>query len=970
MSRHLSTDASRTPSPLPAPRGRHLRSGWTTSLPITAGDQGDPTGGETPPPPGVGVEDGFLTASSASGRRTTPMDRAMVVEGTPLRQPNSFVLGTPSSSEDEADSPLLLSEREPSVEMASMGALTAKISHETVEAALAANAALHQQMVASERQRNRDFDTNMASLGGRHSRIEQMFADVSERIGLVGAESSALVVLSKDVRSVVRDSMDTVLRTMAINDQKYRDLCAESDRQHQEAWAAFELRASEMHETHIKRVGDTSKSISDMQVKLQSSFDRMKYFEKNVQAHLEDRLPVILTAVVDKALAPTLSTVLADCLPSTFASVLEGSMADFQSRFGSADSAASTQQVRDLLEAATDARVREHSAVMGAIEQIGTRVSALDDAIAASEVPTPIAPPHPPPPPVAVRPLGSVHLPVPTTWGHNFLPSAPAPPPPPFSSPASGLRVDTAHSGAPGGRIKTPRFLDPARRARTMKTNRFDLAGLADTGYHIGDDGVDLLNELIISNCGYQSFHVDHPEDVLLCFQEIVNLHRLVVQTWTNTRTHFSGPVVEYIIEKALPVFPRLLDLDVSGTVKFYDGLQKISMRYLLPLMPFDSISLAFGYEGLCPPGLGTTRYSAIASAWMDVLPRLLPLKESEVESAIFSVGVDSNNGFDLMWRILELAVPGFKSMNPVQVPAWNSQTDVLSFCRAHLLYFRLQAKHNMFFSARTQTNMFLRNIQPSEYADVVTTLQSQVNAYLSDDDDGYLPANLCINGIATAIYMNASARVRDVGLASPRVRRVAGDWDSNILPPVSDDELPLCGVQGYCPRVYRVEQGQDRFRRPYDRDGPAGRGGRGFDRDIAGRGRGDFARDGRRPSPRDRSIRPDLRRRTFLPGVQCAACKRLGHEASSCDMLAIALFLDKHKKTLTEDSRRAIESTWVARFKEKLGQPQRSPTQVMKAYCSDLDISLGHLDLAMDWDCWPEDEYGDFTQDLTITQD
>jgi hypothetical protein len=86
-----------------------------------------------------------------------------------------------------------------------------------------------------------------------------------------------------------------------------------------------------MHEMHIKRVGDTSKSISDMQVKLQSSFDQMKYLEKNVQTHLEDRLPVILTAVMDKALAPTLTTVLADCLPSTFASVLEGSMVDFQS---------------------------------------------------------------------------------------------------------------------------------------------------------------------------------------------------------------------------------------------------------------------------------------------------------------------------------------------------------------------------------------------------------------------------------------------------------------------------------------------------------------------------------------------------------------------------------------------------------------------------------------------------------------
>jgi hypothetical protein len=85
-------------------------------------------------------------------------------------------------------------------------------------------------------------------------------------------------------------------------------------------------------------------------------------------------------------------------------------------------------------------------------------------------------------------------------------------------------------------------------------------------------------------------------------------------------------------------------------------------------------------------------------------------------------------------------------------------------------------------------------------------------------------------------------------------------------LPPVSDDELPLCGVQGYCPQVYRVEQGQDRFRCPYDCDGPAGRGSRGFDRDMVGRGRGDFAHDGRRPSPRDRSIRPDLRRRTFRP--------------------------------------------------------------------------------------------------------
>jgi hypothetical protein len=164
--------------------------------------------------------------------------------------------------------------------------------------------------------------------------------------------------------------------------------------------------------------------------------------------------------------------------------------------------------------------------------------------------------------------------------------------------------------------------------------------------------------------------------------------------------------------EKALPVFPRLQGLDIADTVKFYDGLQKISMRYLLPLMPFDSIHLPFSFEGLCPPGLGTVCYSAIASAWMDVLPCLLPVKESEVELTVFTVSIESNNCFDLLWRILELTVPGFKSMNPVQVPTWTPNSDIILFCREHLLYFRLQSKHNMFFSSRMQTNIFLRNIQ------------------------------------------------------------------------------------------------------------------------------------------------------------------------------------------------------------------------------------------------------------------
>ena len=176
------------------------------------------------------------------------------------------------------------------------------------------------------------------------------------------------------------------------------------------------------------------------------------------------------------------------------------------------------------------------------------------------------------------------------------------------------------------------------------------------------------------------------------------------------------------------------------------------------------------------------------------------------MELAVFSVSVESNNGFDLLWRIMELTVPGFKSMNPVQVPMWTPHSDILSFCRDHRLYFQLLSKHNKLFNSHTQTNIFLRNTQQSEYADVVTTLQSHVNAYLANNDEGYLPANLCINGIATAIHKNASARVHDVG--QPWVRRGAVDWDPEPLPAVDADKLPLCAVQGYCPPVFCVDQG------------------------------------------------------------------------------------------------------------------------------------------------------------------
>ena len=65
----------------------------------------------------------------------------------------------------------------------------------------------------------------------------------------------------------------------------------------------------------------------------------------------------------------------------------------------------------------------------------------------------------------------------------------------------------------------------------------------------------------------------------------------------------------------------------------------------------------------------------------MEVLPRLLPTTDADIQPAIAAVGFKSNNCFDLLWQILELAVTGF---DPATVPilplVWHQDSNVLKF--------------------------------------------------------------------------------------------------------------------------------------------------------------------------------------------------------------------------------------------------------------------------------------------------
>ncbi len=58
--------------------------------------------------------------------------------------------------------------------------------------------------------------------------------------------------------------------------------------------------------------------------------------------------------------------------------------------------------------------------------------------------------------------------------------------------------------------------------------------------------------------------------------------------------------------------------------------------------------------------------------------------------------------GYDYLWRVLELTVPGFNPTIPIQALAWYKVKDIFQFAQDYLLFFRLQAKLNFHYDDHT----------------------------------------------------------------------------------------------------------------------------------------------------------------------------------------------------------------------------------------------------------------------------
>ena len=493
-----------------------------------------------------------------------------------------------------------------------------------------------------------------------------------------------------------------------------------------------------------------------------------------------------------------------------------------------------------------------------------------------------------------------------------------------------------------GGAISSPRHIDRRRQAATARISHFDIAALADAQYHGGSEGYYPLTPALIHKCGYTAIN---SVDVISSYNELILVHESVMTNWVGRFT--VGPQIDRILEKGLVSLPRLQSLAVESAVEWYDTLQKTLLIYLVPLTPLDCVMVKMGYEALCIPGTGLTRYPVAARVLLELLPRLLPKTDDEVTSIINMVRMESNNGYDLLWRILELTVPGFDPTVPVTLPTW-SDDGIFDFAHAFLLYYRLLSKKGEFHDDKTRSTTFLQAIKDYAFADIITTLLTCINNYFSVDDDGYLPASLCIMGLAHQLNKSAKLRANSV---LPRAHRLTGES------PAWQFDVPIQGS----PRVFRLDAGgRDRPPPREGRDGRDNRGGRGFQpRPFTPGGRNGGSRPPPADHPRGRFVRPDRNGRKWDPDLICDACRRSGHIAAQCDMLAIAIFIEKYKKEASPDMKDKIEEAWLARWKGELGNPSKKPRRVMKAYIDSLDSTVDAVDEQMCWECWPEDDGG-----------
>ena len=269
-------------------------------------------------------------------------------------------------------------------------------------------------------------------------------------------------------------------------------------------------------------------------------------------------------------------------------------------------------------------------------------------------------------------------------------------------------------------------------------------------------EGMKTLTDEMLDYCGYTT-NTYSVEDLYTVYSDIKAIHRHVAAGWYQHQGYHShdnkeeGPQVQRIVAKNLSIFPKLHSTSMPAVIEFYDKLQRLSFKYLMPLVPFNHILLQHKSFGLCIPYLGYPQYQAAAAGLLELLPHLIPASLSKNFNAnITSINSTSKNGYDVVWNILYQSVPGFDPSKSLPTPTWTINHDIFDFSEEFNTYFRVQRLLKQHQSDSTQSLMFLNAITSPEYIETVGILTTAVESKVFDNNNSPLPPHLQIHGLAT----------------------------------------------------------------------------------------------------------------------------------------------------------------------------------------------------------------------------
>jgi len=532
-----------------------------------------------------------------------------------------------------------------------------------------------------------------------------------------------------------------------------------------------------------------------------------------------------------------------------------------------------------------------------------------------------------------------------------------------------------------GSPISTPKYTTAADAAYEKGVDPLDIQSMADVDYHMGELGKEKLTGQDLRKCGITREMMYECPDA-----EVIELHRMIMSKWENWKG-IEGPDETTLKEATAEYLPTLLNVySKKDTVGWFDELQEKIAPKLIAIMPFDATDSTQGYEALCPPGFGTERYTKMARTLYKIIFDLIP-NTADTREIKRDVSTETMNGYQALYKILCMGLPGFNEALELKRPHWEAGRDNLEdyYDKWHL-HLRLAMKTPNTLNFRNIVFGFLNGIKDTQYLSAISTVKTNISAFQPSEvprgrnKATYLPPHLRIKSIYKQLKDGAKGNTHPIipgSSARMNMTRTEEEYDEMLEEEFEDLELEeeMTEAQINYTRGRRsFNERRSSYPRRYDanRRNNQGNGDR--------RGRFDRERERRpRDESRSRNYRDESRSRQseirepnpdggtrYNENVTCHGCGQKGHIRKDCPIVALALYVETMMKGISPDKRDEFIKRWMRKYRI---EPEIKPrVQMLKeigvANPETFDWSRDVTDAVqegidkladeVDWSAWP----------------